>query len=410
MEAKNIGIEDNGNLMPSPPAKIKVFGVGGGGCNAVRRMARGGLNNVELYAVNTDAVALAYTTSAHKINKIQIGPKQTKGLGAGGDPSVGSTAAEESREYLRHAVRDADMVFIASGMGGGTGTGAAPVLAEVSKESGALTISIVTKPFGFEGIRRGDVAMEGIARLQPACDTLIIVPNDRLLALCDRSTPADSAFKMADDILFQGVDAISSVITTPGEINLDFADVKAVMKGMGPAWLSIGRASGQKRAVEAARACIASPLLDTSVEGATAILFTFTAATDVTLTEIEEAAGIIRKAADPAANIIFGMKYAHDMSDEVKITLIATGFNYKQGQMSKSALENEIAELHKCLQDEDQLEIPAFLRRPIQTRRREIAVRAQQSSEPRNNSETTFHQPELTLDISKLKVGSNTTR
>jgi cell division protein FtsZ len=366
------------NMVLTPPAKIKVFGVGGGGSNAVRRMARGKLEGVDLYAVNTDAVALAYTvTSDDKISTIQIGPKVTKGMGAGGDPKVGTMAAEESREELRKVVRDADMVFVAAGMGGGTGTGAAPILADVARESGCLTIAIVTRPFSFEGQHRARQAEEGIERLQPACDTLIVIPNDRILSLCDRRTAADSAFKLADDILFQGVSAISSVITTPGEINLDFADVKAVMKGMGQAWLSIGQASGQNRAVEAAKACISSPLLDTSVEGATAILFTVTAGMDLTLAEVQEAADIIKKAADPSANIIFGLNYAPEMSNEIKITLIATGFNAKPGKISKEVMEKEMKELRKYLLDEDQMDIPAFLRSPIQNRRRELLTRAQ---------------------------------
>ncbi len=368
---------DSGMVL-TPPAKIKVFGIGGGGSNAVRRMARGRLDGVDLYAINTDSVALAYTTTTDdKITTVQIGPKVTKGMGAGGDPKVGAMAAEESREELRKNVRDADMIFIAVGMGGGTGTGAAPIVADVAKESGALTIAIVTRPFTFEGQHRRDQADQGIQRLQPACDTLIIIPNDRILGLCDRRTAADSAFKLADDILFQGVSAISSVITTPGEINLDFADVKSVMKGMGQAWLSIGQANGQNRAVEAAKACITSPLLDTSVEGATAILFTVTAGMDLTLAEVQEAAEIIRKAADPSANIIFGLNYAPEMANEIKITLIATGFNAKPGKINKEAMEKEMKELRKYLIDEEQMDIPAFLRNPIQNRRNALMSRAQ---------------------------------
>lgn len=381
------------NMVLTPPAKIKVFGVGGGGSNAVRRMARGKLEGVDLYAVNTDAVALAYTvTSDDKISTIQIGPKVTKGMGAGGDPKLGTMAAEESREELRKVVRDADMVFVAVGMGGGTGTGAAPILADVARESGCLTIAIVTRPFSFEGQHRAHQAEEGIERLQPACDTLIVIPNDRILSLCDRRTAADSAFKLADDILFQGVSAISSVITTPGEINLDFADVKAVMKGMGQAWLSIGQASGQNRAVEAAKNCITSPLLDTSVEGATAILFTVTAGMDLTLAEVQEAADIIKKAADPSANIIFGLNYAPEMSNEIRITLIATGFNAKPGRISKEAMEKEMKELRKYLLDEDQMDIPAFLRSPIQNRRRELLTRAQ-NTDSRQMATAKFGKP-----------------
>lgn len=381
------------NIVLTPPAKIKVFGVGGGGSNAVRRMARGKLEGVELWAVNTDAVALAYTTTSDdKIHTVQIGPKVTKGMGAGGDPKVGAMAAEESREEIRKVVRDADMVFIAAGMGGGTGTGAAPIVADVAKESGALTIAIVTRPFTFEGQHRAAQAEQGIERLTPACDTLIVIPNDRILSLCDRRTAADSAFKLADDILYQGVSAISSVITTPGEINLDFADVKAVMKGMGQAWLSIGSASGQNRAVEAAKACISSPLLDTSVEGATAILFTVTAGMDLTLAEVQEAAEIIKKAADPSANIIFGLNYAPEMSNEIRITLIATGFNAKPGKISKEVMEKEMKELRKYLLDEDQIDIPAFLRNPIQNRRKELLSRAQ-NADTRQAAPAKFGKP-----------------
>lgn len=369
-------------------AKIKVFGIGGGGSNAIRRMVREGMEGVDFFICNTDAQALLYTSN-ERIRKIQIGGKVTKGLGAGGDPKVGAMAAEESREELRQAVRGSDMVFIAAGMGGGTGTGSAPVLADIAKESGALTIGIVTRPFSFEGNYRRETAEEGLVRLQPACDTLIVVPNDRILSLCDRRTPADAAFKLADEILFQGVGAITSVITNSGEINLDFADVKAVMKGAGPAWLSIGQASGQNRAVEAARACVSSPLLDCSMEGATAILFTVTAGSDLTLAEVEEAGNVIRKAADPSANIIFGLSYAPEMANEVRIVLVATGFDYKPGKANKAALESELNELRKALKDEEQLDVPSFLRHPIQTRRRDILTRAQSQNSPPNQQGST---------------------
>jgi len=367
------------------PAKIKVIGVGGGGGNAVNRMAKSELHGVEFYAINTDTQALEYITIA---NKIQIGEKVTKGLGCGGDPSCGAKAAEESREELRQLVRGTDMVFVACGMGGGTGTGGAPIVASLAKESGALTIGIITKPFGFEGFHRQEVSASGIAQMQAACDTLIIVPNDRLLVLCDRKTTVDSSFRMADDILYQGVSSITGVITKAGEINTDFADVKAIMKNAGPAWLAIGYGKGQNRAVDAARAAISSPLLDTSLSGATGVLYTISGNKDLTLYEVNEAAEIVRKAADHRAFIKFGVAYHTDMDDQVKITLIATGFDYKPGLIDKTSHEEEMRGLRKCITDESQLDIPAFLRHPLHARRQEIASRANQA------------------DASKVKVGA----
>ncbi len=358
------------------PAKIKVIGVGGGGGNAVNRMAKSDLTGVEFFALNTDIQALEYITVA---NKVQVGEKITRGLGCGGDPSIGAKAAEESREELRQMIRGTDMVFVACGMGGGTGTGAAPVVASLAKESGALTIGIVTKPFTFEGFHRQEVAAGGIAQMQAACDTLIIVPNDRLLVLCDRKTTVDSSFRMADDILYQGISSIANVITRAGEINSDFADVKAIMKNAGPAWLAIGYGKGQNRAVDAARAAISSPLLDTSLTGATGVLYTVSGNKDLTLYEINEAAEIIRKAADATAHIKFGVAYHTDMDDQVKITLIATGFNYKPGLVDKSSREEEIRGLRKCITDESQLDIPSFLRHPLHTRRPDMSGKANQN-------------------------------
>ena len=364
------------NLAARSPAKIKVIGVGGGGSNAVNRMAKSDLGGVEFYAVNTDIQALQYVTVA---NKVQIGEKVTKGLGAGGDPSMGAKAAEESREELRQLVRGADLVFVACGMGGGTGTGGSPIVASLAKESGALTIGIVTKPFGFEGTHRQEVAADGIGQMQAACDTMIVVPNERLLVLCDRKMRVESAFRTADDILFQGVASIAGVITTAGEINLDFADVQAVMRNAGPAWLAIGYGKGQNRTVDAARSAISSPLLDTSLEGATGVLFSVMGNTDLGLYEMNEAAEIIRKAAHPRANIIFGVAYCKDMDDQVKITLIATGFNYKPGLIDRTSREEELRGLRKCIADESQLDIPAFLRHPLHVRREQIANRANQT-------------------------------
>jgi cell division protein FtsZ len=283
------------------PAKIKVIGLGGGGCNAVTRMVREEIQGVEFIAMNTDAQALAITEAP---TRIQLGEKLTRGLGVGGDHAMGLKAAEESRDELKELVNGADMVFITCGLGGGTGTGAAPLIAEVSKQSGALTIAVVTKPFTFEGTHRTQVAEEGVVHLLSKVDTLIIIPNDRLLDLCDKKTAVDSAFRLADDVLRHGVQAIAEVITVPGLINLDFADVKAVMKDAGPAWMSIGRGSGQSRATDAAREALASPLLDVSINGSKGVLFNVVGGSDLSLFEVNEAAEVIKQAVDPDANII----------------------------------------------------------------------------------------------------------
>ena len=338
-------------------AQVKVIGVGGGGCNAVNRMYRDRVPGVEYLAVNTDAQHLLRLDVPVKI---RVGDKLTRGLGVGGDPSIGQAAAEESREELYEAVRDADMVFIASGMGGGTGTGAAPVVAEVAKETGALTIAVVTKPFGFEGRRRGKNAEDGLARLREHVDTLIVIPNDRLSSICDETITAESAFKIADDVLRQGVQSIAELVTVPGEINLDFADVKTIMSGAGPAWMSIGHGSGEGRAVEAAKAAINSPMLDVSIEGARGVLFNITGGTDLTLKEVQEAADVISRAVDPEANIIFGMVTDMKMEDEVRVTIIATGLP----TVDASTLRDDgISEfLRQALGDESNLDLPPFLR------------------------------------------------
>jgi cell division protein FtsZ len=338
-------------------AQVKVIGVGGGGCNAVNRMYRDRVPGVEYLAVNTDAQHLLRLDIPVKI---RVGDKLTRGLGVGGDPSIGQAAAEESREELYEAVRDADMVFIAGGMGGGTGTGAAPVVAEVAKETGALTIAVVTKPFGFEGRRRSKNAEDGLARLREHVDTLIVIPNDRLASICDDTITAESAFKIADDVLRQGVQSIAELVTVPGEINLDFADVKTIMSGAGPAWMSIGHATGEGRAVEAAKAAINSPMLDVSIEGARGVLFNITGGTDLTLKEVQEAADVISRAVDPEANIIFGMVTDMKMEDEVRVTIIATGLP----TVDASTLRDDgISEfLRQALGDESDLDLPPFLR------------------------------------------------
>ncbi len=348
------------------PAKIKVIGLGGGGCNAVTRMVREEIQGVEFIAMNTDAQALAITEAP---TRIQLGEKLTRGLGVGGDHAMGQKAAEESRDELKELVNGADMVFITCGLGGGTGTGAAPLIAEISKQSGALTIAVVTKPFTFEGTHRTQVAEEGVVHLLSKVDTLIIIPNDRLLDLCDKKTAVDSAFRLADDVLRHGVQAIAEVITVPGLINLDFADVKAVMRDAGPAWMSIGRGSGQSRATDAAREALASPLLDVSINGSKGVLFNVVGGSDLSLFEVNEAAEVIRQAVDPDANIIFGVAHDPAMDKEIRITLIATGFVSKMGLPGSE--DEDLKHLLKGLDNEEELDIPSFLRRPLFSHRRQ---------------------------------------
>ncbi len=304
-----------------PP--IKVVGVGGGGCNAVNRMIAEQIPGVQFVAVNTDAQALQQSPAEVKI---RVGDKLTKGLGVGGDPGRGLRAAEESRDELLEAVRGCEMVFVTAGMGGGTGTGASPLVAEVAKEAGALTIGVVTKPFSFEGAKRRAQAEEGIQRLQDKVDTLIVIPNDRLLTICDEKATVEDAFRTADDILLQGIRGISEIITLPGEINLDFADVRKIMSEAGPALMAIGRASGANRAADAAQMAISSPLLEVSIDGARGVLFNITGGKNLGLHEINAAAQVIYDVVDPGAEIIFGTAIDSKLGDEVQITLIATGF------------------------------------------------------------------------------------
>ncbi len=305
-------------------ALIKVVGVGGGGSNAVNRMIRAELMGVEFIAVNTDAQALLMSDAPHKI---RIGDKITKGLGAGADPSVGRKSAEDDSEKLYEALKEADMVFVTAGMGGGTGTGAAPIIAEIAKDIGALTVAVVTKPFQFEGSKRRLLAEQGINDLVDKVDTLITIPNDRLLQVVEKRTTMTDAFRIVDDVLRQGVQGISDLITVPGLINLDFADVKTIMTNAGSALMGIGHGSGETRAADAARQAIMSPLLEQSIYGARGVLFTITGGTDLTLFEVNEAAEIIHAAADPEANIIFGAVIDERMANDVKISVIATGFD-----------------------------------------------------------------------------------
>lgn len=314
----------NGETVPSNIAKIKVIGVGGGGCNAVNRMIHSGLSGIDFWTVNTDAQALLNTATE---NRLQIGQKLTRGLGAGGNPAIGQKAAEESRDEVAASLEESDLVFITAGMGGGTGTGAAPVVAEVAKESGALTVGVVTRPFTFEGRRRTGQADEGIDALQSRVDTLIVIPNDRLLSVISEQTPVQEAFQSADDILRQGVQGISDIITIPGLVNVDFADVRAVMADAGSALMGIGVGSGKSRAREAAIAAISSPLLESSIDGASGAVFNITGGSDLTLHEVNSAAEIIYEAVDPNANIIFGAVIDERLQGDVQITVIATGFN-----------------------------------------------------------------------------------
>lgn len=349
-------------------AQIKVVGVGGGGNNAVNRMIDSGLKGVEFIAINTDKQAL-YTSKAE--HKIQIGEKLTKGLGAGANPEVGRKAAEESREDIYKILQGADMVFVTAGMGGGTGTGAAPIVAEIAKEMGILTVGVVTKPFTFEGKRRMTHAEMGIQELKSRVDTLVTIPNDRLLQVIEKKTTMLDAFIIADDILKQGVQGISDLIAVPGLVNLDFADVKTIMLEQGLAHMGIGRASGENRATEAAKQAIQSPLLETSIQGAKGVLLNITGGAGLGLFEVNEAAEMVTQAADQDANIIFGAVINEDMKDEIRITVIATGFEkdiikFVDKNNQPNALAQAIGEAAAGIDERikaDELDIPIFLRR-----------------------------------------------
>lgn len=314
-------------------AKIKVIGVGGGGSNAVASMIDSGdINGVEFIAINTDAQVLLSNKAP---TKLQIGDKLTRGLGAGGNPEVGAQAAEESIEKIKELVMDSDMVFVTAGMGGGTGTGASPIVAKVAKDSGALTVGVVTKPFDFEGARRRVFAEEGIEKLREAVDTLIVIPNQRLMDVIDKKATLLEAFRVTDSVLGQAVRGIADIIVTPGMINVDFADIRTIMKDAGTALLGIGSGVGENRAQMAARAAIASPLLDLSIEGATGVLFNITGGKDLTMFEVDEAARIISSAADADANIIFGAVIREDLADQLHVTVVATGFDESRARISQ---------------------------------------------------------------------------
>jgi cell division protein FtsZ len=304
-------------------AQIKVLGIGGGGSNAVNRMIEAGIQGVEFIAVNTDAQALMLSNAP---SRIRVGDKLTKGLGSGSDPEIGKKAAEESSDEIYEVLQNADMVFLTAGMGGGTGTGSSPIIAQIAREVGALTIGVVTRPFSFEGTQRQRTALQGIEHLKEYVDTLIVIPNDRLLEVADKRASLQDAFRLADDVLRQGIQGISELITVPGLINLDFADVRTIMSEGGAALMAVGRAQGEERAAKAAQAAISSALLDVTIDGARGILFNVRGGQDLSLFEVNEAAEIIRQTAHPDVNIIFGAVIDEEMEDEIQITVIATGF------------------------------------------------------------------------------------
>jgi cell division protein FtsZ len=345
-------------------AILKVAGVGGGGTNAVNRMVDVGLSGVEFIAVNTDAQALMMTDADVKI---QIGSQATRGLGAGADPEIGLAAAQESRDELKEALKGADMVFITAGEGGGTGTGGAPIVAELGQEIGALTVGVVTRPFAFEGRKRADQAERGIDQLRDRVDTLIVIENDRLLQVVERQTSVVDAFRMADDILRQGVQGITDLITQPGLVNLDFADVRTIMRDAGSALMGIGAASGENRAAEAARTAVSSPLLEASIEGATGILLNVTGGSAIGLFEVNEAAEVVTGAADQNANVIFGAVIDDSLGDEVQVTVIATGFGGQTGRRRRreaTPLEPPVpaAATENFDVSREVLDVPSFLR------------------------------------------------
>jgi cell division protein FtsZ len=382
------------NLNPESFARIKVVGIGGGGCNAVNRMINEGLTGIEFIAVNTDAQALQFSKAK---TRVRIGDKSTQGLGAGGDPRIGRVAAEESAEELYEVLKGSDMVFVTAGLGGGTGTGASPIVAQIAKEIGALTIGVVTRPFTFEGTHRAKSAETGATALKEHADTLIIIPNDRLLQIVDKRSGLQDAFKVADDVLRQGIQGISEIITVPGLMNLDFADVRTIMSEGGAALMAVGQASGEDRAAKAAEQAISNQLLDVTIDGARGILFNVTGGESLKLYEVNQAAAIIKETAHPDVNLIFGAVIDESMGENLRITVIATGFEGTSlsSTMSKSELrrdphpkqkplpsmldkelDDEDADVHSNVSDTysfstrintDDLDVPAFLRKRKQT-------------------------------------------
>lgn len=363
--------DENNVTMMDGTATIKVIGVGGAGNNAVNRMIDTGIKGVDFIAVNTDRQALQTSKAS---TKIQIGEKITRGLGAGANPDIGAQSAEESKSEIAEVLRGADMVFVTAGMGGGTGTGAAPIVASTAKEMGILTIGVVTKPFTFEGKKRLSQAERGIESLKGKVDTLVVIPNDKLLQIIDRKTSIIEAFKMADDILRQGVQGISDLIAIPGLVNLDFADVKTIMLNQGMAHMGVGRAAGENRAEDAAKEAIQSPLLETSIEGAKGVIINITGGEDLGLHEVNTAAELVQRSVDPEANIIFGTVTDASMSDEIQITVIATGFETNGESISSIGVENIVSKTWEkkinsipasteTSSSQNDLDIPSFLRK-----------------------------------------------
>ncbi len=348
-------------------AVIKVVGIGGGGSNAVNRMVDAGLKGVEFVAVNTDAQALLMCDADVKLH---IGAQATRGLGAGANPEVGRDAALESRDEVKEVLKGADMVFVTAGEGGGTGTGGAPIVAEIARDLGALTVGVVTRPFSFEGRRRAEQAQLGITELQEKVDTLIVIPNDRLLQVVEKQTSVMEAFRMADDVLRQGVQGITDLITVPGLVNLDFADVRTIMRDAGSALMGIGEADGPNRAAEAARTAVSSPLLEASIEGATGILLNISGGADIGLFEVNEAAEVVTGAADQNANVIFGAVIDDSLAESVRVTVIATGFDgrYRRERRERRERDDETPRRQPSRQSfelpSDILEVPSFLREP----------------------------------------------
>lgn len=358
--------EENNNMMDGT-ALIKVIGVGGAGNNAINRMIESGIKGVEFIAVNTDRQALQISKAS---TRIQIGEKLTRGLGAGANPDIGAQAAEESKSEIAEVLRGADMVFVTAGMGGGTGTGAAPIVAATAKELGILTIGVVTKPFTFEGKKRLNQAEKGIINLKEKVDTLVVIPNDKLLQIIDRKTSIVEAFKMADDVLRQGVQGISDLISVPGLINLDFADVKTVMLNTGMAHMGIGRASGENRAEDAAKQAIQSPLLETSIEGARGVIINITGGSNLGLHEVNTAAELIQRSVDPEANIIFGAVIDESLDEDIVITVIATGFEKEDekvpsiGEITSKSWSPKTSTISSDTSSSSgDLDIPTFLRK-----------------------------------------------
>lgn len=340
-------------------AKIKVIGIGGGGCNAVNRMVSSGLKGVDFIVANTDVQALNRSLAT---TKLQIGSELTDGLGAGANPEIGREAALESKAAIEDALKGADMVFVTCGMGGGTGTGAAPVVAEIAQDLGALTVAIVTKPFSFEGKKRMEQAVKGLEELKKHVDTIIVIPNDRLRELIDKTTPMLEAFREVDNVLHRGVQSISDLIAVAGLVNLDFADVKTVMKDRGNALIGIGVGSGEGRAIEAAKEAVSSPLLETSIDGATDAIINVTGGSSLTLFEVEEAAEVIRSAANTDINTIFGAVINENLNDEVIVTVIATGFEKPSEPLYHSFNTTNREELYKDTEDDSDFDVPPFLR------------------------------------------------